>query len=742
MRYLTIGAVLILVAAPRSALPQTPADVNAAIQRGVDYLRSRQLANGNWEDLNDYRGGMAGLAILALLSADVSPDDASVQKGLDYLRTIEPQYTYVVALQTMAFATARPKGFFPLVKRNALWLMNTRLPNGMWEYPGRGGGDNSNTQFALLGLKEASDAGVKIPDAFWQKSREHWIRTQTEVGSWDYTSRGASGSMTAAGVSSLVITGQALHTVREGVYNGQKVRCNGALEDRNVAAGLRWLGNNFSVTQNPGGNSIWLYYYLYGMERAGRLSGRRFLGDHDWYRAGTRYLLKAQRADGSWDNVNAGGVSSLFNTSFALLFLSKGRIPILVNKLRYGAGEDWNNAPNDINNLTQFMSRTWQKKLNWQIVDVRVASVEDLLQAPVLHFNGHQKPTFTDREKKLLRQYVEQGGLLVADANCSVSDFDTGFRALCKELFPEPGQDLRRIEPEHGVWTSLFDLTPLASSWPLYGIDVGCRTGVFYSPEDLSCQWEHQEDLDNPRTTALAQFRIGGNIIAYATGPEQLLDKLTERKVINTGAEDEIRRNFLQLAKIKHNGDWNPAPRAIRNLMGSLREKAKIDVIRQPREIDLLDPNLVNYPLAYMHGRSRFTFDRKEKEMLADYLKTGGVLLSDACCGSERFDEAFRALIAELFPDNKLVPVPLDHELFSESIGYRISEVTLSKAAGGRVGTPQLEGLLIDGRFAVIYSRLDIGCALERQQGSDCKGYTHDSALKIATNVALYALKQ
>ena len=41
-----------------------------------------------------------------------------------------------------------------------------------------------------------------------------------------------------------------------------------------------------------------------------------------------------------------------------------------------------------------------------------------------------------------------------------------------------------------------------------------------------------------------------------------------------------------------------------------------------------------------------------------------------------------------------------------------------TKAAGGREGYPDLEGVKVNGHWAVIYSKLDIGCALERPRGS------------------------
>jgi hypothetical protein len=713
---------------------QSPEEVNRAVQRGVDYLKSRQRRDGSWPGYENYPGGTTALVTLALLSCDVPTDDPRIALALAHLRRIEPSQTYVVALQTMVFAEATPKADAPLIRRNVRWLIGASNA-GRWSYTAGGVGfaDNSNTQFALLGLWAAAEAGFEIPERFWDVCRNHWIGAQSEIGSWDYAGRGARGSMSVAGISSLVITSRQSKTVREGMYKGQRCRCNGPVQNVPLERGLAWLGRNFRADQHPGGGMEWHYYYLYGVERAGRLTGRRFFGNHDWYREGVRFLLSQQQLAGDWP----GGQNGLANTAFALLFLSKGKIPILVNKLEYGSSDDWNNSPNDVHNLTRFMAKKWNVKLNWQLVDVRAAGVTDLLQAPVLQFSGHAAPQFSDREKKLLREYVEQGGILMVDANCGIRDFDRGFRDLCQELFPEPSQELRRLEPSHGVWTSLFDLRQLAENWPLFGINLGCRTAVFFSPEDLSCRWEHQDEQ-----ASVPAFQIGANIIAYATGPESLTDKLEERKVFKDAPEDTIRRGYLQIAKIKHSGDWNPAPRAIRNLMVSVRDVAKINVILQQRDIDVLDPNLSNYPLAYMHGRTRFVFSAREKDILAAYLRNGAVLFADACCGSERFDEAFRALVKDLFPQANLEPIPLDHELYSDRIGYDISKVRFGKALGGRESAPLLEGVKLDGRYAIIYSKYDLGCALERQQATDCKGYEHDSALRIASNIVLYAIVQ
>ena len=60
---------------------------------------------------------------------------------------------------------------------------------------------------------------------------------------------------------------------------------------------------------------------------------------------------------------------------------------------------------------------------------------------------------------------------------------------------------------------------------------------------------------------------------------------------------------------------------------------------------------------------------------------------------------------------------------------------------------PQLEGIRLDPKdptspWVVVYSKYDIGCALDRHASADCVGYNHDSALELATQVLLYALKE
>src|SRR3954471_24936264 len=186
--------------------------------------------------------------------------------------------------------------------------------------------------------------------------------------------------------------------------------------------------------------------------------------------------------------------------------------------------------------------------------------------------------------------------------------------------------------------------------------------------------------------------------------------KLTVREVKVFGQESP-KRGALRIAKLRHAGDWNVAPLAVSNLMDTLRKPPlNFDVVVNHKELFPRDPNLVNYPLLYMHGRAAFQFSPEEMVLLRRHLEPGGgTLFAVAACGSPAFDAAFRKFVAEMLPDNPLVEIPRGEDIYTRKVGYDLSDVQYSKAAGGGKDYPRLEGVKIDGHWALIYSKLDIG---------------------------------
>lgn len=762
-------------------------EVLRAIERGKQFLVSQQLPDGSWHSSDQrYKEGVTSLVTLSLINSGMTKDDAPIKKALRWLRSVrdpEPAFTYETALMIMALAAAKDGATDQLrILKLAQKLENSQVQNGRtagsWDYTSNGpgnNGDHSISQFALLGLREAAHAGIEVDKSTWQRAHNYWLLGQNGDGGWGY-GRGqadrSTGSMTAAGIAALVITEEFLQEERQVDQNGDPICCRTPDEKNELKRALDWMARNFRISTNPYGQA-WLLYYLYGVERAGRLSGQRFFGKSDWYRLGVRFLLSKQiPRTGGWRGLGHLEDEPVVGTALSLLFLSKGLSPVLINKLQFGPQQGqqdlvpakfWNKHPRDIRNLTDYVSglKSWPSLVTWQVVDLETAvnnnALDELLQAPVLYLAGDTNLAELRRPESLalLREYIAQGGFIFAVANCESPQFDAGIREFVNELYPELPVSLAPLPPTHAVYRSEYNLDP--GTVKLEGVEVGCRTAIIYSPEDVSCLWDKwtiqtPSNRPNSLTTAIAKsMRIGVNVIAYATGRE-LRNKLETPDLIDQLAGDQIERGYLRIAKIRHSGDWDAAPQAVRYLFAALRKTSGVPTPGTQQNLPLSDPKILRYPLIYMHGLRQFRLNPQERQKLKEYLSNGGVLFADACCGSPRFDESFREAIKDIFPEQELERIPAQHELFTSQVGHSLKTVTrrgpTSNAQGQvleirtRVTEPYLEGIMIDGRYAVIYSKYDISCALERQTSVACEGYLPEDAAKIAVNVVLYAILQ
>jgi len=709
----------------------TGQQVQAAIDKAVAYLRAQQGANGTWPDYGR-PGGITCLATLAMLTAGVPETDPAVQKALARIVTFQNQFTYVVGLKAMVLAAANPTTYRADLAACAKWLTDAQVKTGghegMWRYTARERtGDNSNTQYAVLGLDACARAGIPIDKQVWARIERHFRNSQNPDGGWGYTpgQRQSYGSMTTAGLASLYMAGVRLQT-----DFGRHV-CGRYRQDKAITDAINWFARNFSVTTNPprrGGQ--WLYYYLYGLERVGMVSARKYLGAHNWYKEGVTSLVGTQAAGGSWGG-RGRSAQFVMKTAFATLFLAKGRSPVLVQKVRWRG--DWDNDPYDIRNLVRFVGAQWKHALSWQVVTAKDPLAE-LLEAPILYFHGHTAPFFDETEKKRLREYVDQGGFILAEACCGRLAFDRGFRRLAREVFHEPEFKLHRLPDDHPIYSAFYKWTGPKTLW---GIDIHCRTALVYMPQDLSCAW-HQD-----RPQDLGAFKLGTNICAYATGMEPLKDKLDRVTVVKVTdvVAGSSRRGALVVGKVRHNGRWNMDALAVPKLLSAMSRQANLTTVTRHHPLALTDTDLYDFPLLYMSGAYSFTMSDEEKTRLRQYLQRSGVLFANALCGKKAFDTSFRALMREVLPDHELKMLPPDHPVYS--CGHTIEKVRYTRAvreAHPDLEKPTLEGITIDNRTVVIYSKYDIGCALDSGAVLHGKGYLRTCAFRIATNVVLYAM--
>ncbi|MFT5527935.1 MAG: hypothetical protein ACI9HK_005921 [Pirellulaceae bacterium] len=408
-----------------------------------------------------------------------------------------------------------------------------------------------------------------------------------------------------------------------------------------------------------------------------------------------------------------------------------------------------------MHHLTQSIEVRWRRDLTWQTIDANVATVEDFLQTPVLFISGKDELRLANEQKEDLKRYVNQGGFIFAEAACGGLAFDKSFRKLMTEIFPD--SQLRLLQQDHPVWFAEGQVN--AKYVPhLYGVDACCRTSVVYCPSDLSCYWElanrnRKDDYPaNVNDQIDAYLQIGQNVIAYATN-RVLKDKLDTPVIGEIRHVEPLTRNMLVVPKLQHTGGSDDAPNALTNLLNHARDQVEMRIDSNRRMISPTDPALFDYPIVFLHGRRDFRFTTSQQKALSTFVKRGGVIMADAICASPQFVDALRREVAAVIPGSKLERIPINHKMFgAEFGGYDLSSVTLrdpklrreSDPLGIRLikGAPYLEGVQIDGRYAVIISPYDLSCGLENHTSLECKGYIKEDSVKIGINLILYALHQ
>lgn len=327
--------------------------VDTAIEKGTKWLISQ----------NPIPGGAAELVAYAYIHGGVKPDDPAMKAAIEYLETAPLATTYRTALIAMALHDLDKIKYRKRLAECAYFLMGNQDPKGYWRYGApvegfeppdiptesakpidtgannddpkektgtgkgkKGGGtdldkdkikiklpprrnftdwDNSNSQYAILGLRACADGGILIPVEVWRDAEQHFAECQSRDGGWSYQKGVSYGSMSAGGASSIALCKY---------YQGKPWK-----NAPEVQRGIDWLTKNFTVVENARFSVAkrFHYYYLYAIERAGILADTERFGNHEWYPIGAKYLLANQDQNtGAWNN-------NVIDTCFAILFLRR-----------------------------------------------------------------------------------------------------------------------------------------------------------------------------------------------------------------------------------------------------------------------------------------------------------------------------------------------------------------------------------------------------------------------------------
>lgn len=191
---------------------------------------------------------------------------------------------------------------------------------------------------------------------------------------------------------------------------------------------------------------------------------------------------------------------------------------------QYESG-DWDSAPLVPANLIDSVARYTDIAVAPAGIVVPLGS-EALLRYPLVYLTGHLPVRFTAQEKRMLRRYLDRGGLLFVDDHNH--DVDGMFHKTATEELRDVAGPLVRLPNTHPLYSAFFrfeDGPPNTShelnGWGdnllhpyLMAVLRGDRIAVLYSNKDYSSEWNFHPD--NKRFYSVDNTRFAVNLVVYA----------------------------------------------------------------------------------------------------------------------------------------------------------------------------------------------------------------------------------
>ncbi len=738
----------LLVAHPIfSAVPPTPAQVEASLKKAREWLYAKQQGD-NWEagppiDPKEPKwiysargaqyGGRTALAVYALLASGSTPQESKIASAIEWLKKVQMKGIYATGVRCQVWLMIpQTSDVKKKIQEDFRTLLDAMHKKGPWagqfyytktDEPDQG--DHSVSQYGVLGAWACERAGLEVPLGFWRSVEAGWTKMQQPDGGWCYglkpqSNRPVNHQMTAAGVATLFITQDYLHT-------DAGVRCTGNIKNDALDKGMEWMRKNFStLPAEP--------YGLYGIERIGVASGYKYFDTFNWFEEGASKLIKTQQDDGHWEAADGGDIAG---TCFATLFLSRGRAPVVMNKLEYDKADgdkrvdaNWNERPRDVANLTHWIAKQNERDLNWQIVNLKV-SVDDLHDAPILYISGNQPLSFLPEEEAKLRQFVQQGGIIFGHADCGSDNFSKSFRELGTKLFPT--YEFRELPKEHPIYTNeQFMRSKWKSPPSVLSLSNGVRELMLLIPTaDPGKAWQLQDDRAKEEL-----YQFGANLFLYSIDKANLRFK-GETYLVKPDTKVQTERT-INVARLQHDANWDPEPGGWTRLSAVMKNENKVDLKTTPVKLDA--GALKDFKIAHLTGTAKISLSANARDELKRFLKDGGTLIVDAAGGSTEFSESVERELEQLIPEQSAglkQPLPTNASIYStikpEEIGYR----AFAKRTLGSVRRPQIRGMKLNDRLAILYSREDISGGLVGQPVDGIVGYDPKSATSLMQSMLL-----
>lgn len=726
----------LLVAAPQASAAKgdlTDEQIGKAIDKIKKYFYDSQDASGAWfgsyhnapeggNEANHW--GPSAMALLALIVSGESPQHPDIKRGLELLAEQEFNGVYAFSMRIHLWSYL-PKGVFgQLLADDSQRMLQTAYDKSRFNYWLYGHEkyetetkriDNSTTQYGILAMWQASKRGAKIPDGFWQDAVENFLTQQNDDGGWSYRgNRNSSQTMTCAGLTVLYVAQQEL-------FRDQSTP-NQAVTDA-INKGLAFLDKEFGGKQKVHGGTSYKYY---GYERVALAAGRKYFGGKDWFQTIAKEIIS--------ENAKYG--PEIQNASFDLMFLSRGRVPVWINKLEI-PGYAWNNRPNDIYFLNKYISDYREQELNWQTISVDSTSAEDWLSAPLMWISGSEYLELTEDQTKKLKTYLDLGGTLVINPEGGSSSFRASVRDLAEKMYPDlTFESMSADDP----MASLLEGDPRrAKAPPIEVLHNGARSLIVMPQKDWGMTFQKDEKPNPDKTEA---WKYITNIYGVATDRGELTPRLSSPMVsrtnrAGTGTIKVVVPVWQDPNEKLHETD---AYAIMKNYMFNETGK-ELDVQYLPlSELAGADPALL-----HLAGVNAVEIKADERQAILDYMKTGGTILIETIAGTGKFSESVNSQLGAAFTGNP------DRVSRSSSIisgrglpeGSQNNRTVFFRRMVLERSNPDAE-LLLRGykqgdRYPVLLSYEDLSLGMLGVKQFGINGYSPQSARNLMVNILLEA---
>jgi len=723
--------------------------IGRAIDKGQAWLIG-QFVNGKLKNFDEKdklsSTGADALAVYALLQCglatnktELDPKDPFMKGLLDVMKSlpVTQDSTYTHALRATALALVNRKEDQGVMANDVQVLLDS-CRGGAFNYeapenstnsfkkheyakPSKAMWDNSNSQYGVLGVWSAAEVGAEVSEDFWEVVQKHWTDCQCPNGQWGYAG-GASAPLltwTLAGIASMFVCHDYLDAAKVGSNVGREPF------SPPLAKGLAWLeaGDNTKKAMNYASG-----YARYGMERVGLASGFKYFGEYDWYREAATRIVHDQNSNGFWPVTPPFFGNDVTEASYNLLFLARGRHPILANKLRFD--HFWDNRPRDLANLCKYAGHELETTFNWQVVTLQ-HDWADWTDSPVLYIASHEAPKLTDADYANIRGFVYSGGLLFtqADGNSAAfTDYVEG--VLVHKVFGD--YELTNIPDNHELFSMMgaMKIKPV-----LKAVNNGSRLLMVHSPRDVASAWQQKASKSKPD-----DFQIGLNLFLYATGKSDFRNRLSTNFI--PPAPLAAPGNVIKVARVRYPlATWDPEPYAWTNFANWMGWETSIGIATVPIDMEKLgEMSPGELPLAHLTGAFTFALTDAQLQSLKRYVDNGGTLFID-CCGGAFGATVGDQILAKGFPDGRLAPLTSGAPPFKAAgegmvdLGSpKLRPYALKSFPGG---APPIRAFT-SGKGRVIYSELDMTNALLGSRVWGVQGYATPWAQAFMRNLVLW----